>query len=91
MNHPFKKKEEYIYKDCKIRMSERVMANVMYAVIMTHSNITSTCGIGIYEYNRGQNSYNMVDIRIHIHPEHIPLFENLSGVKLTEPPVFTGQ
>ena len=52
-------KEEYVYKDCKIRMSKNAMSDLLYAIIMTHSEISCTYGIGIYDYSRSQNSYNV--------------------------------
>lgn len=78
-------KENYIYMDCNIEMSQKAMSNLLYAVIMTHSTISSTFGIGIYEYTRKQNSYNTVNIKVHIHPTKINEFEELSEVKLKSP------
>lgn len=78
-------KKDYIYMDCSIKMSQKAMANLLYAVIITHSDIPTTYGVGIYEYTRSQNSYNMVDVKIHIHPSKINEFEELSGVKLEKP------
>lgn len=75
----------FVYRDCKIKMSEKSMSNLLYAVIMTHSKIQDTYGVGIYDYNRKQNTYNTVDIKIHIHPNNIEEFEQLSGFKLKEP------
>lgn len=77
--------EEYIYRDCNIRMSQKAMSNLLYAVIMTRAAIPTTYGIGIYEYRRDQNSYNTVDIKIHIHPTKIDEFEEIAGVKLERP------
>ena len=79
------RKTGYVYMDAGIKMSQKAMANLLYAVIMTHASIPTTFGIGIYGYTRSQNSYNLVDIKIHIHPSFIPLFEELSGVKLESP------
>lgn len=78
-------KTDYIYMDCDIKMSQKSMANLLYAVIMTHSDIPTTFGVGIYEYTQKQNSYNRVDVKIHIHPSKIEEFEQLSGIKLKTP------
>ena len=78
-------KYEYAYKDCKISVSDKKMSYFLYAVIMTQSAITTTCGCGIYEYTRKQNGGNIVDVKIHIHPSQIQLFETLSGVVLNNP------
>lgn len=78
-------RENYVYRDCKIRMSQKVMANLLYAAIMTKAGLPTSYGCGIYEYRRDQNSYNCVDIKVHIHPDQISKFEELSGVKLKTP------
>lgn len=79
------KNEEYIYMDCKIRMSTRAMANLMYAAIITQSGLPTSFGVGIYDYERSQNAYNMVDVKVHIHPSQIERFELESTVKLIKP------
>lgn len=81
----FPKKEEYIYMDCSIRMSNRAMADLLYAVIMTDSSVVTSYGIGIGDYDRKQNAYNRVDIKIHIHPSLIEEFNNISKTILTKP------
>lgn len=78
-------KEGYVYMDCKIRMSNRAMSNLMYAVIITHASISGTYGIGIYEYDRKQNSYNTVEVKIYLHPGRIKEFEQIAEVKLRKP------
>ena len=78
-------KKDYIYMDCSIKMSQKAMANLLYAVIITQSDIPTSYGVGIYKCTRSQNSYNMVDVKIHIHPSKIDEFEELSGVKLEKP------
>lgn len=79
------RKTGFVYRDCSIRMSQKSMASIMYAVIMTHANIPTTYGLGVYQFTRKQNSFNGVEIKIHIHESMIPLFEELSGVKLELP------
>lgn len=81
----FTTKQEYVYKDCSIKMSQKAMANLLYAVIMTHAAIPTTYGVGIYEYARNQNSYNLASVKIHIHPDEISTFEELSQIKLKNP------
>lgn len=77
-------KKEYVYMDCEIRLSKRAMADLLYAVIMTHSSIVTTYGINIYQCSPKQNTYNIADIRIHIHPELIDMFQELSGVMMRQ-------
>ena len=52
---------------------------------MTKAKLTSSFGIGIYEYNRKQNSRSSVELMIHIDPKEIKNFEELSGTKLSNP------
>lgn len=75
----------HVYMDAKIRMSQKAMANFMYAVIMTNCSIVTSYGVGIYEYNRKQNSYNNVDIKVLIPYTKIKEFQELSGCKLNKP------
>lgn len=79
-------RENWVYKVCKIRMSKNAMSNLLYAMIMTKSQIHSSHGIGIYEYTREQNAYNNVDFMVHLPPDKINEFENIANVKLTDPP-----
>lgn len=78
-------KDEYVYMDCSITLSTKKLSNVLYAAIMTQSAITNSYGVGIYEYDRSQNSYNGCDLKIHIHPTMIDKFEELSHIKLRNP------
>jgi hypothetical protein len=76
---------EKVYKDCNIRLSTKAMSDLMYAIIMTHATMVTSYGVGIYSYTRKQNSYNGCDVKILIEEGYIPLFEQLSGVKLKNP------
>lgn len=79
------KKEEYIYRDCTIRLSNRAMADLLYAAIITRTGLPNSYGVGIYEYDRKQNSYNTAQVKVHIHPSRILEFEGIAGVTLEEP------
>jgi hypothetical protein len=78
-----------VYKDASFRMSKDRMADVMYAVIMTDARLVSTFTLG-KEYSRKQNTYNNAWIKVHIEDTKIPLFEQLSGIKLEEPERISG-
>lgn len=80
-----RREEEFVYMDCKIRMSTRAMANLLYASLITRSPLVNSYGVGIYEYERKSNSFNMVDIKVHIHPDNIERFEQEATVKLVKP------
>lgn len=79
------RREEYVYMDCKIRMTKKAMADLLYAAIITKSGLPTSFGVGIYEYSRAQNVYNGVEVKVHLHPSKIEEFEKHSGVKLREP------
>lgn len=64
-------------------MSQKVMANIMYAIIMTSAKITSSYTLA-YQYTREQNSWNGADIMIEIYEKNIWKFEELSGIKLEQ-------
>ena len=79
------KREDYVYMDCRIRMSQKAMADLLYAAIITHAGLPTSYGTGIYEYTRKQNSFNCALVKVHIHPDMIPTFEEYSGVTLEKP------
>lgn len=80
-----KKKEEYVYKDLHINMSNKAMANVLYAGIMTDSAFTILWTMAGKEYDRTQNSRNGCSIKVHIHPDNIKLFEMIALHQLETP------
>lgn len=84
---PFYKIEEYVYMDLSFRMSTNTMANILYAGIETNARFTTLYNMSRGEYTRKQNAYNMAHIKVHIHPDAIFLFEELSTLKLKTPPV----
>lgn len=85
MREMYYKQEEYIYMDCKIRMSKKGLSDLLYAAIITKSGLPCFFGVGIYQYSRSQNGFNMVDVKVHIHPDAVQEFENTAGVKLFKP------
>lgn len=77
------------YMDCSFRMSQAKMADVMYAMIMTHSRMVSTFTLS-EKYTRKQNAYNNAWVKLHIEDKMIPLFEELSGLTLQKPEKISG-
>lgn len=65
------------------------MADVLYALMMTQGELTSSFHFG-YDYDRKQNAFHNADIRILIREIAIEEFEKLSGLKLTMPPKISG-
>jgi hypothetical protein len=78
-------KQEYKYYDCSIRMSVKAMSSILYALVMTQAEMRNSYGVGIYQYDRKQNAYNNVYLKIYIHPSLVNKFEEFSGVKLKKP------
>lgn len=78
-------KNEYIYKDCKVRLSKNSLYLLTYAAILTKSDLINFFGVGIYELSKMQNARNYVDVKVHLHPSKIEIFEKLSNLKLTKP------
>lgn len=67
------------------RMSQKKLADIMYAIIMTKASVKSTYGAGIYRYSRSQNAYNGVSVLIMINEAEISKFEDLTGIVLEDP------
>lgn len=91
MSNKYRKKEEYVYKDLTITMSEKCMANVLYAGIETFSEFTTLWNMNRGKYTRKQNSRNSAHIKVHIHPLEIDNFNILSGLILKDPQIISGQ
>lgn len=70
------------FKYTKIAIGDRSLSDFMYALIITKSKLVNSFGVGIYEYNRKQNSRNMVDVVIEIESYNIKKFEELAKVVL---------
>lgn len=69
------------YKDLSFRMSNKKMADVMYAILMTNAKIIGSSHMG-WKDTRKQNGYNLAEVRIEIKPHMELEFEEHSGCKL---------
>lgn len=78
-----------VYRDTSLRMSKDKMANFTYALLMTGAELISSWHMG-YDFDRKINTYNEAVVRICIREIAIPVFEELSGLKLEIPPVVSG-
>jgi len=81
----FYKKEDFVYMDCEFSMSTAKMANLMYAAIITQASFTTIWSMDAHEYTRKQNSCNRAHLKVHIHPDAIDKFEEISGHTLKKP------
>lgn len=75
----------------KSKLSTNKLADVMYALVMCHAHLTSSHGVGIYNYTRKQNIHHSYDFLIEIDEDNVSKFEELSGIEIKpyNPKVFT--
>lgn len=78
------KKEELVYMDSTINMSERAMSSFLYACIMTGAKLTSTYTLSD-SLDRKINSRNRVYLKVHLHPSTIEDFQIYSQAQLEKP------
>lgn len=81
----FRKKEEYVYMDLKLTMSAKQLSDALYAGIQTKAEFTTLYDLYAGEFTRKQNSRNTAYIKVHIHPDEIKFFEEISNLKLIKP------
>jgi len=81
----FYKKEEFVYMDCEFTMSNKKMADLMYAGIISQASFTTIWSMDAHEYSRSQNSRNRAWLKVNIHPNAIDQFETISECKLKKP------
>lgn len=74
-----------------ISISDKKMAKVMYAILITKSKLVSCHHLGLEQYTRKQNGGNNVDIIIDINKEQVNYFEELSGVIINTSIEFQGE
>jgi hypothetical protein len=77
--------ENYITKTGKSKLNNKHLANLMYAIVICKAKLLSTHGIGIYNLTKTQNSRHSYEFLISINQSIIPLFEELSNIKLNDP------
>jgi hypothetical protein len=78
-----------VYRDMSLRMGKDKMADFTYALLMTGAELTSSWCMG-YDFSRKQNAFNEAAVRIHIREVAIPVFEEITGIKLEVPPKISG-
>lgn len=75
---------EYVGKILKMRLSNKNLANLGYALFACRAAVTRTWMLG-EGYDRKQVSTFHGDAVISIHPKRIEMFEEIMGIKLSEP------
>ena len=75
----------------KMPISDKKMSIVMYAIIRTKSKLVNSHSHSIHQYTRKQSSGFIVDMVIEINDGEVPLFEELTGIKLKTSKEFQGE
>ena len=78
-------RSKYVFKRVYLKTSNPKMAELMYAIVMTQSLITSVLNMGITQYTRKQNSYNGCYLMLKIPECNLDMFAKISGIILMEP------
>lgn len=73
----------------KMKLTDKQMSDVMYAILLTQAKLIQSYGVGIYKFDRKQNRGHSVDVVVEV--ENVELFEELSGVKLQTSAEFQGE
>lgn len=85
MKKPYLKKEEFVYMDFELSMSDKAMSNALYAAVMTQASFPTIWNMDAYQYSRAQNKRNRMYLKVHIHPSMIETFNEISLGKLEKP------
>ena len=74
----------------KITIRQGRLADLMYGLIMTNSQLVGTFHMGLQKYTRRQNAGSTVYIRVDIDERKVEMFEALTGIKLVTSDEFQG-
>ena len=66
----------------KMKITDKEMSRVMYALIKTDGKLVNSFGIGIKQYDRNQSKGFSVDVVVDIKDDMVETFEALAEVKL---------
>lgn len=80
-----KLRSEYVYKDLELRMSKKQMSEVMYAGIFLGAGFPTLWTLSP-SGDQKRDCMNHAHIKVHIHPDCVEQFEELTGLKLVDPP-----
>ena len=80
-----------MYGYLKIEISDKKMAKLMYAILITKSKLVNCHHLGLEKYTRKQNSRNSVDLVIELKTDQVHNFDQLSEVKLKTSEEFQGK
>jgi len=80
-----------MYGYLKISISDKKMAKLMYAILITNSKLVNSHHLGLEKYTREQNSRSNVSIVVEVSPDQVVKFEELAEVKLKTSEEFQGK
>ena len=80
-----------MYGYLKIKISDKNMAKLMYAILITKSKLVNCHHLGLEKYTRKQNSGNCVSLVIKVKEDQVQNFKELSGVELKTKQQFQGK
>ncbi len=86
MKKEYLKYEEFVYMDFKLKMSDKAMANALYAAVISQASFPTIWSMDAHDYNRSQNKRNSMTLKVYIHPTMIDTFNSISLGKLQKPP-----
>jgi len=75
----------------KISISEKIMAKVMYALIISKGKLVNSNHLSLEQYSRKQNAGNVVDIVVELKQNKVKLFEELSEISIKSSDEFQGK
>jgi len=77
--------KNYVTKTGELKITNKCMSDLMYAIIICKTRELYTFGVGIYELSREQNKGHKFSFFISIDKSKIELFEQLIGSVLRDP------
>ena len=80
-----------MYGYLKLRISDKKMSKLMYAILITKSKLVNCHHLGLGQYTRKQNSGHYVDLVVELKEDQVQNFEKLAEVKLKTSKEFQGE
>jgi hypothetical protein len=80
-----------MYGFFKLRISDKKMSKVMYALLRTQSKLVNSFSYSLSQYDRKQSRGFSVDVVVEVDEHKIKEFEELAEVKLQTSEEFQGK
>jgi len=75
----------------KTTISDKKMAKLMYAILITKSKLVNSQSARLEQFTRKQNAGNSVDVVVEVESDKVKVFEELAEVKLQTSEEFQGK